>query len=100
MRGRGVIDTEHGRGSFVAQLGGAERLTPLMHLFSSQPRALFDLLEVRALLEGESERLAALRATDVDRLLIKRCYEEMVDAHETSQPRDAREGRPTSIGRS
>lgn len=25
-----------------------------MHLFSSQPRTLFDLLEVRALLEGES----------------------------------------------
>jgi GntR family transcriptional activator of glc operon len=91
LRGRGVIDTEHGRGSFVAQLSGAESLTPLMHLFSSQPRTLFDLLEVRALLEGESARLAALRATDVDRLLIKRCYEEMVGSHETSQPRDARE---------
>ncbi|MCY1421008.1 Glc operon transcriptional activator [compost metagenome] len=62
-----------------------------MHLFSSQPRTLFDLLEVRALLEAESARLAALRATDVDRLLIRRRYEEMLAAHEAAQALDARE---------
>lgn len=79
LRGRGIIDTEQGRGSFVADLTGQAGATPLMHLFSSQPRTLFDLLEVRALLEAESARLAALRATDVDRLLIpcgatKKCW--------------------------
>lgn len=61
-----------------------------MHLFSSQPRTLFDLLEVRALLEGESARLAALRATEIDRLLIKRRFDEMVASHEDTQIRDPR----------
>lgn len=87
LRGRGIVETEHGRGSYVADLSRADDTTPLMHLFASQPRTLYDLLEVRALLEGESARLAALRATDVDRLLIKRRFEEMVGSGE----QDARE---------
>ena len=91
LRGRGIIDTEHGRGSFVADLNGSATVSPLMHLFSSQPRTLYDLLEVRALLEGESARLAALRATDVDRLLIKRRYDEMLAGHAGSGVEDARE---------
>jgi len=91
LRGRGIVQTEHGRGSYVADLSGRDSNTPLMHLFSSQPRTLFDLLEVRALLEGEAARLAALRATDIDRLLIKRRFEEMVAAHELSKQHDPRE---------
>ncbi|BDM22180.1 transcriptional regulator GlcC [Pseudomonas sp. NPDC089428] len=91
LRGRGIIDTEQGRGSFVTDLNGQASATPLMHLFSSQPRTLFDLLEVRALLEAESARLAALRATDIDRLLIRRRYEEMLDAHAAAEALDARE---------
>ncbi|MFJ4110028.1 transcriptional regulator GlcC [Pseudomonas sp. NPDC089758] len=92
LRGRGIIDTEQGRGSFVADLTGQQvGITPLMHLFSSQPRTLFDLLEVRALLEAESARLAALRATEVDRLLIRRRYEDMLAAHAAPEGLDARE---------
>lgn len=92
LRGRGIVETEHGRGSYVADLSGADNTTPLMHLFSSQPRTLFDLLEVRALLEGESARLAALRATDIDRLLIKRRFDDMVASQqEEVQLRDPRE---------
>lgn len=91
LRGRGIVETEHGRGSYVADLSRADSATPLMHLFSSQPRTLFDLLEVRALLEGESARLAAIRATEVDRLLIKRRFDEMVASHEDTQIRDPRE---------
>ncbi|WP_134605886.1 GntR family transcriptional regulator, partial [Pseudomonas aeruginosa] len=49
LRGRGIIDTEHGRGSFVADLDRNSDASPLMHLFGSQPRTLYDLLEVRAL---------------------------------------------------
>ena len=48
LRGRGIIDTEHGRGSFVADLDRNADASPLMHLFGSQPRTLYDLLEVRA----------------------------------------------------
>lgn len=91
LRGKGIVETEQGRGSFVADLSRTGNATPLMHLFSSQPRTLFDLLEVRALLEAESARLAALRATDIDRVLIKRRYDEMVDAHENAESHDPRE---------
>lgn len=70
LRGRGIIDTEHGRGSFVADLDRNADASPLMHLFGSQPRTLYDLLEVRALLEGEAARLAALRGTEADFVLL------------------------------
>ncbi|MEQ4618135.1 MAG: transcriptional regulator GlcC [Corticimicrobacter sp.] len=75
LRGRGLIRTEHGRGSFVASLGAGRESSPLMHLFASQPRTLYDLLEVRALLEAEAARLAAARATQADMVLIRRAFE-------------------------
>ena len=58
-------------------------LTPLMHLLGSQPRTLYDLFEVRALLEAESARLAALRGTLADFVLITRRYDEMMAAQGT-----------------
>ena len=91
LRGRGIIETAQGRGSFVAQLSDKRDASPLMHLFNSQPRTLYDLLEVRALLEGESARLAALRGTDVDFVLLRRRYEEMLAAHSDEQDADPRE---------
>ncbi len=88
LRGLGIIETTHGRGSFVARLSRAPDDSPLMHLFSSQPRTLYDLLEVRALLEGESARLAALRGTPADFVLIGRRYEEMVGAADDASGTD------------
>jgi GntR family transcriptional activator of glc operon len=90
LRGRGIIETAQGRGSQVAKLSGEQDASPLMHLFNSQPRTLYDLLEVRALLEGESARLAALRGTDADFVLLRRRYEEMLAAHiaEEADPRE------------
>ena len=91
LRGRGIIETSQGRGSFVAKLSGTQDSSPLMHLFNSQPRTLYDLLEVRALLEGESARLAALRGTDADFVLLRRRYEEMLAAHADGEVADPRE---------
>jgi len=79
LRSKGVILTRQGRGSVVAELVAGAQDTPLMHLFRDHPRTLFDLLEVRSLLEGESASLAASRGTSSDRVLITRRYEEMVD---------------------
>ncbi|WP_312495187.1 transcriptional regulator GlcC [Pseudomonas cremoris] len=84
LRARGIIDTEHGKGSYVADLSNHGAASPLMHLFSSQPRTLYDLFEVRSLLEGESARLAALRGTEADFVLITRSYQTLVDAHTRS----------------
>lgn len=79
LRSKGVIVTRQGRGSEVAPLVEAPHATPLMHLFREHPRTLYDLLEVRALLEGESASLAASRGTASDRVLITRRYREMAD---------------------
>lgn len=87
LRARGIIETSQGRGSFVASLTGRVEMSPLMYLLGSQPRTLYDLFEVRGLLEAESARLAALRGTQADYAIITRRYQEMVAAQgqETSQ---------------
>ena len=79
LRAREIIHTSQGKGSFVAQISKVDA-GPLMHLFNSQPRTLYDLLEVRSLLEAESARLAALRGTEADFIMIRRRYDEMMAA--------------------
>jgi GntR family transcriptional activator of glc operon len=83
LRTRGIIDTAHGRGSFVAALTSQPALTPMMHLLGSQPRTLYDIFEVREMLEAESARLAPLRGTQADFALITRRYEEMLAANQS-----------------
>jgi GntR family transcriptional regulator, glc operon transcriptional activator len=83
LRARGIIDTSHGKGSFVANLTAQPPQSPLMHLLGSQPRTLYDLFEVRGMLEAESARLAALRGTPADFVLITRRYDEMLAAQST-----------------
>lgn len=80
LRARQIIHTAQGKGSYVAQISQVDA-GPLVHLFNSQPRTLYDLLEVRALLESESARLAAIRGTDADFIMIRRRYDEMLAAH-------------------
>lgn len=80
LHARGIIDTTHGKGSFVASLTPQRAITPMMHLLGSQPRTLYDLFEVRGMLEAEAARLAALRGTPADFILIRRRYEEMTAA--------------------
>lgn len=77
LRARRIIDTQQGRGSFVANLTGQDPASPLLHLFGSQPRTIYDIFEVRELLETESARLAALRATPADIIMITRRYQEL-----------------------
>ncbi|SDC80065.1 transcriptional regulator GlcC [Paraburkholderia lycopersici] len=90
LRAHGIIETEQGRGSFVAALTTQPALTPMMHLLGSQPRTLYDIFEVRELLEAESARLAALRGTQADFALITRRYEEMVAANQSEVGESAR----------
>ena len=89
LRARGIIDTQHGRGSFVAELTRREQTMPMLHLLASQPRTLYDLFEVRQMLEGESARLAAERGTPADFVLITRRYEEMIRAEAESTDPEA-----------
>jgi GntR family transcriptional activator of glc operon len=89
LRGRGVIDTQHGRGSFVAEMvPSINENSPLAHLFKDHPRTLFDLLEVRELLEGQAAYLAAKRGTEQDFYRITEAYKILEQPH-----RDADEAR-------
>ncbi|WP_241151951.1 GntR family transcriptional regulator, partial [Pseudomonas viridiflava] len=42
LRARGIIETRQGKGSFVARVNADQYTSPLMHLFGSQPRTLYD----------------------------------------------------------
>src|SRR5690554_130687 len=90
LRSKGIIVTRHGRGSEVAPLVAGHDDGPLLHLFRDHPRTLYDLLEVRSLLEAESASLAAERATRADRVLIQRRYEEMVEHVESGRRSEER----------
>lgn len=83
LRGRGIIETIQGRDSRVACLNSIPNTSPLMHLFYSQPRTLYDLLDMRALLEAESARLAAQLGTQADFVQITHSYNKVVAANES-----------------
>jgi GntR family transcriptional repressor for pyruvate dehydrogenase complex/GntR family transcriptional activator of glc operon len=91
LQGRGVIETRHGKGSFVASMvPGANDLgeqSPLMHLFEGHPRTLYDLLEVREQLEGQAAYLAAQRATRLDRHRITKAFQALEETDPLSNAR-------------
>lgn len=80
LRGRGIVETAQGRGTFVARLIDSQAEKPLMHLFSAHPRTIYDVLDVRALLEGEAARKAALHGSSADFSLVTRHYRDVVEA--------------------
>ncbi|MBW7471067.1 FCD domain-containing protein [Marinobacter sp. M216] len=91
LQGRGVIETRHGKGSFVASMvPGSNRIddqSPLMHLFEGHPRTLYDLLEVREQLEGQAAFLAAQRATSLDRHRITKAFRALEETDPLSNAR-------------
>lgn len=78
LQARGVIETQHGKGSFVASIVPESRAygsdSPLMYLYQGHSRTLYDLLEVREQLEGHAAFLAAQRATNVDRHRLTKAF--------------------------
>ena len=78
LQGRGVIETRHGKGSFVAKIiSQPEDNSPLLQLFFGHSRTLYDLFEVRAQLEGQAANLAAQRANDKDQYKITKAFDAM-----------------------
>lgn len=81
---RGLLKTTPG-GTYVAQFL-SPLMQPLAALLGDKPRVADDYFEFRRCLEGEASRLAALRATDVDRQAIRQCAERMTKAHALDDP--------------
>lgn len=83
LRGRGIIYTVHGKGSFVNSfIDNSSTTNALNNIYEDQPRMLFDLLEVRELLEGQAARLAAERGSEKDLYNITKAFNTMSVAYE------------------
>lgn len=91
LQGRGVIETRHGKGSFVSSIlpGGDKdgQDSPLLKMFAGHPRTLYDLLEVREQLEGQAAYLAARRATPLDLHRITKAYTALEQTNPLSNAR-------------
>lgn len=91
LQARGVIETRHGKGSFVASIvpesnvRGADN--PLMYLYQGHSRTLYDLLEVREQLEGQAAFLAAQRANNLDRHRLTKAFRALEDTDPLSNAR-------------
>lgn len=91
LRGRGLIETRHGQGSVVAGLvPQPDQQSPLTLLYREHSRILYDLLEVREILEGRAAFLAADRAREADLHRITHAFQalEKTPSHNTD-PEDA-----------
>lgn len=67
LEGRGLIESRHGGGTFVADLIGQVFSKPVAELVARHERATRDYLEYRRELEGFAAATAAKRATSADR---------------------------------
>jgi GntR family transcriptional activator of glc operon len=78
LSGKGIIETHHGRGSFVScALTDKRSNSAVMNLFGHDPKAVIEILEVREQLEGQACFLAAQRATARDQHRIREAFKAM-----------------------
>jgi GntR family transcriptional repressor for pyruvate dehydrogenase complex len=90
---REALETLAQRGHIVTGKSGthvAQFLSPLMKplaaLMQDNPRVTADYFEFRRIQEAHAARLAAQRATDVERTAIRDCIKRMTKAHTLEDP--------------
>lgn len=88
LEARGLVESRHGGGTFVADVVGKIFSKPLIELIGRHPKATHDYLEYRRELEGLTAELAATRATDFDRAILTRIIERMREAHHSGNFED------------
>lgn len=81
LENRGLLRSGRGGATFVAPLLGEGFTEPLYAALAARPETTFDYLEFRCFVEGSAAYFAALRGTDVDRDLIRQCFQKMEAAH-------------------
>ena len=85
---RGLLTSGRGGSTYVAPLLGEGFTEPLYAALAARPETTFDYLEFRRFVEGSAAYFAALRGTDVDRALIRECFETMEATHGQDDPSD------------
>jgi len=78
---RGLLETEANGACYISNAIGKSLRDPLLLLFDN-PQGRFDCMEFRAAIEAEAARLAADRASQVDRDTIEQHFRAMETAHE------------------
>ncbi len=81
LESRGLLVSQHGGGTYVADIIGQVFSRPVVDLIARHQRATEDYVEYRRELEGITAELAARRATDYDRQMLARIMEAMREAH-------------------
>lgn len=82
LEGRGLLNTQHGGGTYVADVIGQVFTRPVMELITRHQKATLDYLEYRREVEGVTVEFAAQRATEADKALLTRIITAMKLAHE------------------
>ncbi|HVK91800.1 MAG TPA: FCD domain-containing protein [Mycoplana sp.] len=85
---RGLLVSQHGGGTYVADIIGQVFSRPVIDLIARHQRATIDYLEYRRALEGITAELAAQRATDYDRQVLKAILDDMRNAHASGRFED------------
>lgn len=74
----GILETRHGEGTFVRELGGEIYFNSLIPLMALDETDIFHVLEYRRIIEKGTAALAAERATDRDVTEMEAVYDRMV----------------------
>ena len=86
LEARGLVVARQGDGTYVAALIGTALSPAMLELFARHPAAFLGYLEFRQETEGFATFLAAQRATETDRTIIRRIIEAMREAHTDFDP--------------
>lgn len=91
LEDRDLIVVRHGEGTFVAPLIGSAMSPALISLYGRHKDAFLDYLEFRAEQEGFAAGLAATRATDADKEILKTVMAELDAAHQAQDQAASRD---------
>jgi DNA-binding FadR family transcriptional regulator len=78
----GILETRHGEGTFVRELGGEIYFNSLIPLMALDETDIFHVLEYRRIVEKGTAALAAERVTDQDLAEMEAVYDRMVRAQD------------------
>ena len=88
LQERGLLTAKMGAGVFVADVFGSAFAPPLVKLFATHEKAVFDYISFRRDMEGLAAERAAKFATDTDLRVIDTIFEKMSAAHGKRDPAD------------
>lgn len=84
LESRGLLSSRQGGGTFVTDRLDADLMDPWLSAVGSQPGLQEDVLEFRELVEVQAAAWAAERATDADRVRLRRAFSYLEECYRQS----------------